>query len=268
MEITIDGQYVHYKDQGTAETAVLILQGWGTRCELYDSVANLLLPAYRVIQLDFPGFGASEEPAEPWDVNTYADFVDHFAAALKLRRVILLGHSYGGRVSIVLASRPERSFELVRLVLMDSAGVLPQRTKAQEAKTRRYKRMRDFLSKPWVYEFFPDLIDDWRSRQGSEDYRNATPLMRRTLVMAVNEDLSGLFEKVSAETLLIWGENDDATPLSDGQKMETLMPNAGLAVIPGAGHYAFLEQPAVFAGILKAFLMPQDESGEPQGGEA
>ncbi len=266
MEMTIDGQYVHYKDQGAGDITVLILQGWGTRCELYDSVANILLPAYRVIQLDFPGFGASEEPEEPWDVTAYANFVERFATELGLTRVILLGHSYGGRVSIMLASRPTLPFELVRLVLMDSAGVLPVRTKKQEAKTRRYKRMRDFLSKPWVYEFFPDLIDDWRSRQGSEDYRNATPLMRRTLVMAVNEDLSGLFDKVSVETLLIWGENDDATPLSDGQKMEAMMQNAGLAVIPEAGHYAFLEQPAVFAGILRAFLMPQET--ESQGGEA
>ena len=176
-----------------------------------------------------------------------------------LTRVILLGHSYGGRVCIRIASKRGLPFRLEKLVLMDSAGILPVRTKQQEAKVRRYKRLRDFLSKPWVYEFFPDLIDDWRSRQGSEDYRNATPLMRKTLVKAVNEDLTELLPEINTETLLIWGADDDATPLRDAKIMEEKIPNAGLAVIEQAGHYAFLEQPVVFRQILSAFLLSEDD---------
>ena len=78
--------------------------------------------------------------------------------------------------------------------------------------------------------------------------------MRQTLVKVVNEDLTHLLPGVHAETLLIWGDRDTATPLSDGQKMESLMPNAGLAVIREAGHFAFLDQPVIFSKILSSYL--------------
>jgi len=74
------------------------------------------------------------------------------------------------------------------------------------------------------------------------------------LVKIVNEDLTELLPLVKQEVLLIWGENDDSTPLADGKLMEKLMPDAGLAVMPNAGHYAFLEQPALFCKILDSYL--------------
>jgi pimeloyl-ACP methyl ester carboxylesterase len=105
-----------------------------------------------------------------------------------------------------------------------------------------------------VYALFPELIDDWRSRQGSADYRNATPIMRQCLVKAVNEDLTGLLPKIKQDTLLIWGDKDTATPIGDGKLMEEKIPNSGLAVINGTGHFSFLEQPAVFRNIMRSYF--------------
>ncbi|MDE7369928.1 MAG: alpha/beta hydrolase, partial [Muribaculaceae bacterium] len=86
------------------------------------------------------------------------------------------------------------------------------------------------------------------------DYRNSSPKMRAIMSKVVNEDLCHLMPEISAPTLLIWGENDTATPLSDAKKMERLIPDAGLVSFPGCGHYSFLDNPGQFAAVLNSFL--------------
>jgi pimeloyl-ACP methyl ester carboxylesterase len=98
------------------------------------------------------------------------------------------------------------------------------------------------------------LIEQRRAKGGSSDYNRATPMMRAILSKCVNEDLCRVMPKVSAPVLLFWGDRDTATPLSDAHKMERLMPNAGLVVAQGAGHFAMLEQPALWEATLKSFL--------------
>ena len=105
-----------------------------------------------------------------------------------------------------------------------------------------------------IYALFPELIDDWRSRQGSADYRNASPMMRQCMVMAVNEDLTDLLPKIKQDTLLIWGDKDTATPISDAKLMEEKIPGSGLAVLKGCGHFSFLENPTVFKSIMRSYF--------------
>ena len=106
----------------------------------------------------------------------------------------------------------------------------------------------------FIYFLFPEIIDDWRSRQGSADYRSATPVMRNCLVMAVNEDLTHCLPKINMETLLIWGDRDTATPIGDAKIMEEKIKGSGLVVLEGGTHYCFLEQPQKFKGIMRAFF--------------
>ncbi len=254
MEIIVDGYKISYKITGGGDETVVILQGWGTEFSVYDSVAACINSQYRVVQFDFPGFGASEEPREAWDVDAYADFFLKLMDALKINKAVLLGHSYGGRVIIKLASREKLPLEISRIVLVDSAGVMPKRTWKQKMKIRRYKVLKKLVNLKLVYMICPELIDEWKSRQGSEDYRNATPMMRQCMVKAVNEDLTELLPKIRQETLLIWGDLDTATPIADAKLMEQRIPDAGLAVIPGAGHFCFLEKPGQFAGIMKSYF--------------
>jgi pimeloyl-ACP methyl ester carboxylesterase len=91
-------------------------------------------------------------------------------------------------------------------------------------------------------------------KHGSADYRAASPMMRQVLVKTVNEDLSPLLPKCTAETLLIWGRNDDATPIEDGQRMEKEMPQAALVTIENAGHFAFIDQQYLFMRVLAAYI--------------
>ena len=254
MEIVIDEYKISYKESGDGEDTAVILQGWGTSMAVYDSVASCLTSKYRVIQLDFPGFGDSDEPREPWSVEDYARFFLKFTEMLNIKKAALIGHSYGGRVIIRLASRPSLPFEILKIVLIDSAGILPQKTFRQKLRIKTYKIIKKIVSLKPVYAICPEFIDDWKSRQGSADYRNASPMMRQCMVKAVNEDLTGLLKDIKQDTLLIWGENDTATPLSDGKLMEQLIPEAGLAVIKGAGHFSFLDQPAVFRRIMESYF--------------
>ena len=254
MNIVVDGYNICYKMTGEGEETVVMLQGWGTDLGVYDSIAGILSEKYTFVQFDFPGFGGSDEPREPWNVDAYADFFCKFMEALRIKKAVLMGHSYGGRVIIKLASRERLPFEIDRIVLIDSAGIVPEKSFWQKMKIKRYKLLKKVLNLKVIYALFPELIDDWRSRQGSADYRNATPMMRQCLVMAVNEDLRHLLPGIKQDTLLVWGDLDTATPLSDGKLMEKLIPGAGLAVIEGTGHYSFLEKPSVFRNIMRAYF--------------
>ena len=254
MNIEIDGYNICYKYTGNGDKTAVILQGWGTELGLYDSVANAIADSYRVLQFDFPGFGASDEPREPWRVDDYADFVIKLLDKLGITGADLIGHSYGGRVIIKLASREKIPFEIGRIVLMGSAGIVHEKTFKQKMAVKRFKFLRGLFNIKFIYWLFPEIIDDWRSRQGSADYRSATPVMRNTLVMAVNEDLRDLLPKIDRETLLIWGDKDTATPIGDAKIMEEKIKGSGLVVLEGSTHYAFLEQPAKFKSIIRSFF--------------
>ncbi len=254
MNIEVDGYNICCKITGSGKETVILLQGWGTDLGVYDSVADILCEKYRVVQFDFPGFGGSDEPREAWNVDAYADFFCRFVERLGIEEAVLVGHSYGGRVIIKLAAREKLPFAITRIVLIDSAGVLPVRTFRQKLSVKKYKFLKKLFQIKFVYALFPELIDDWRSRQGSADYRNASPIMRQCMVMAVNEDLTGLLPSIRQETLLIWGEKDTAAPMRDARIMEEKIPDCGLAVISGAGHYCFLEQPVVFRNIMRSYF--------------
>lgn len=153
-----------------------------------------------------------------------------------------------------MASQENLPFKISKIVLVDSAGILPKKTFKQKVRQRFYKIGRRFLETRLMKKLFPTALDAFRKKMGSADYNAASPIMRQSLVLAVNEDLTSLLPKISAPTLLIWGDKDTATPLSDGQLMEKSIPDAGLVVLEGAGHFSFLEQPYVFQQVIKSFL--------------
>lgn len=253
MNITINSISLEYTDVGTGD-AVVMLHGWGASKELYQNVIKTVSEKYRVIALDLPGFGNSSEPPEAWSVSQFAELCAKFIAALGLESIILLGHSFGGRVSIKLALMDGLPFEIKKLILVDSAGILPKRGIGYKLRIYSYKAAKKVLQSAPMRNLFPNAVEKMQKNRGSADYAAASPTMRGCLVKAVNEDLEPLLSKIHTETLLIWGSADDATPLSDGQKMEKLIPNAGLAVIDGAGHFSWLDAPSVFDAIIRSYL--------------
>ena len=186
-------------------------------------------------------------------IQDYVDFVLKFLEPFAPKKVTFLGHSFGGRVIIKMASR-DLPFEIEKVILVDSAGVKPKKTAAQKIRQRNYKIGRKILETAPVKALFPDALEEFRRSHGSADYNSATPVMRQTLVNTVNEDLVEYMPNMKMPVLLVWGENDDATPLSDAKLMEQLMPDAGLVTLKNCGHYSFLEQQFTFNKVLASFM--------------
>ncbi|MCH5262894.1 MAG: alpha/beta hydrolase [Lachnospiraceae bacterium] len=249
----IDSIAVNYIDEGEGEI-VLLLHGWGANITLYAGIVQVLSQNHRVIALDMPGFGKTSEPPEPWCVDGYVDFVIKFIAAFGLTKFSVVVHSFGGRVFFKMNARENLPFTIEKAVLIDSAGILPKKSFRQKVSLRLYKIGRAVMSTKVLHFLYPDAVDNMRRRRGSADYNSATPTMRATLVKVVNEDLEPFMHLVTCPTLLIWGDLDTATPLSDAKRMEELIPDAGLVVCEGAGHFSFAEQAPKVHAALTAFF--------------
>jgi pimeloyl-ACP methyl ester carboxylesterase len=238
-----------YTIEGEGDTIVL-LHGWGCDHTIWQPTIDMLKQHYRVIAVDFAGFGNSNEPKDVWGVEEYTRSIEALLSSLGVVRPTLCGHSFGGRVSILYASRNE----VARVVLTDAAGVKPRRSLGYYYKVYSYKLLKRVMPLLIGDKKAQMLLEQRRARSGSSDYNRATPMMRAILSKCVNEDLCYAMPKISAPTLLFWGDMDTATPIEDAHTMERLIPNAGLVVAKGAGHFAFLEQAELWLGALKSFL--------------
>ncbi|MBE6879825.1 MAG: alpha/beta hydrolase [Ruminococcaceae bacterium] len=256
MFINIDGLNINYVDIGNknSKNAILLLHGWGSNITLFQKIIDMVSPSMRVVAPDMPGFGESDEPKEPWCVDDYVTFVAKFCKEIDLKDPIVLGHSFGGRVIIKSVTGENPTINPPKIILTDSAGIKPKQSLKSKVNTKMYKMGRAVMSTAPMKKLFPDAVENMRNKRGSADYRTASPVMRATLVNVVNEDLTHLLSEIKQSTLLVWGDKDDATPLSDGQLMEKLIPDSGLVVIEGTGHYAFLEGWYTFSRVLASFL--------------
>jgi pimeloyl-ACP methyl ester carboxylesterase len=234
---------------------LLLLHGWGVSSELFAPILDALQSGRRLIVPDLPGFGATPEPDAPWSVHDYAAWCVALLDRLGIETCDLIGHSNGGRIGIVMAAAHPRRVR--RMVLAGSAGIRPKRTLRSAARVRSYKALRTLERSGVMPGFVRRAARRRADQRGSADYRAVTGVMRGTLVRIVNEDLRALLPTLHLPVLLIWGDRDTETPIDDGRLMERLIPDAGLVVFEGAGHYAYLEQPGRFCRIVEVFLSDQ-----------
>lgn len=239
--------------QGGQKQPILFLHGWGSDSNVLWPLASALVEAdFQVFALDLPGFGETAPPNEAWSVGDYAEFVTEFLNRQELTRLHLVGHSFGGSVAMVLAAtQPER---FCKLALLSGAGIRrppawPVRWRIQVIRSARgvLQRLGMMNSAQWLSEWSA-------ARFGSADYRAARGVMRATLVRVLAEDLAETAANIQSPTLLLWGERDEATPQWQGELLARTIPDAGLHVFPGAGHYAFLERLSETGHILRYFF--------------
>ena len=246
---TYDGTRLHYTDCGEGQ-AVLLLHGWGCNAETFKAIHPFLEAHFRVLTVDFAGFGQSDEPKDVWGVKEYTRSIEALAKSEGVEEPILIGHSFGGRVSIVFASRNR----VRKVILVDAAGVKPKRSLNYYRKVYTFKLLKRLLPLLVGKTRATEIIERRRAKAGSSDYSQASPMMRAILSKVVNEDLCHLMPKIKAPTLLFWGERDTATPLADAKRMEQLIPDAGLVTVAGAGHFSFLENTPLFLRVVESFL--------------
>ena len=251
MRIEIGGISINYECIGSG-APVLLLHGWGADIAAMMPIANEVARLGKMaVCVDFPGFGKSDLPPAAWGVREYADTTKALIDKLGIRGCDLVCHSFGGRVTIMLAAEDETLFK--RLVLVDAAGIRPKRTIKYYIKTYSYKLAKRLARIKLVNKAF--RLDVKIKSAGSDEYKSLSGVMRETFVKVVNLDLTDKLDKIKNETLLIWGENDTATPLYMGRLMEKKIERAGLAVIENAGHFSYADDYPRFCSILDIMLM-------------
>lgn len=221
----LDGAIFAEHVSGRAPT-ILALHGWGrSRGDLLDA-----LDGRDVVAPDLPGFGASPPPTEPWGAGRYADQVADLIRVAELGPLLVVGHSFGGRVAahlaadhpalvsgVVFAGAP-----LLRVATSGSSAPLPYRV------VRRLRRMR----------LIPEsTLDAMRQRYGSADYRAASGVMRDVLVTVVNEDYTDQLGRISCPVGFCWGANDTAAPADTARRAAAIVANCvAVDIVDGVGH--------------------------------
>ena len=239
MKIKINDVNVNYIQYGEGKD-ILLLHGWGQNIEMMKPIGDNFSDKCRITILDFPGFGQSDEPKEAWTIDDYANMLEDFIKELGIKKPIIMGHSFGGRV----ANRYSANHAIEKLVLFGSPCVRLQ--KKLPLSTRVLKAIKKLPGMDKFGEYMKKYI-------GSRDYKAASPIMRQTLVEVVNEDLSKFAREIEEPTLLIWGENDTEAPVNEAKELEKIMNDAALIILPGT-HYAYLENLPRVVSILNSFL--------------
>lgn len=222
---------------------IVILQGWTYTTEKWtDFVSSLKKVGFEVELPKIPGL--TEESSEVWDLEKYSDWLNKLLEKYE-DKVILLGHSNGGRIAINYAVKyPDK---LEKLILIDSAGIfhneLPIRLKRivfkNISKIGKKFTKSDILRKV-LYKF---------AREG--DYEKASENMQKTIVNLINTDLKPILGEIKVPTLIIWGENDKITSIKDAYLMNKLIKKSRLNIIKGARHSPFFTNPGEVIKIIK-----------------
>lgn len=239
MKINVKNLSINYIQYGEGNDIVL-LHGWGQNIEMMRPIGDNFQDRFRITILDFPGFGESEEPKEAWTIEDYELMLEEFLKKVNVKKPIVIGHSFGGRVAIRYSARNPIS----KLVLFGSPCIRIQEELSLGVKI--LKKLKTLPGLNGLGEYMKKFI-------GSRDYKAASPIMRQTLVNVVNEDLSKFAREIEEPTLLIWGTNDTEAPLNEAKELEKIMVDAALITLPGT-HYAYLENLPRVVTILANFF--------------
>lgn len=231
---------------------ILILHGWNLNAfKFLPLVAELKRKGYKVFCPDLPGFGKSKLPENSWFLSDYVDFVKTFLAKNKLNKIILIGHSFGGRIGIKFAA--ENPKLLNALILTGTPGINP----VPEVKVRFFlvlaKLGKLIFSLPflsWARDFFRRFL--YKAARAT-DYYNTNDYMLETFRNTVKESLIPHMSQVSIPTLLLWGREDKMVPVDIAYKMNNIIKNSKLVILNDAKHAVPWTHPEDFVSEVEKF---------------
>lgn len=238
----INNLQINYELYGKGKKTLVYLHGWGQNLEMMKPLAEPFQNQYQILLIDLPGFGGSEKPSFIWTISDYVDMIHTLLQELKIKEVLLVGHSFGGKIALCYASL----YPVEKLILLAS----PFRVNEKKAASLKVKVLKFLKKIPGLHVF-----ENWAKRHiGSVDYRNADPMMRKILVEHVNLDLQNEAKKIKCPTLIIWGTEDTEVPVEDAHVLESLIEDSAAIILEGGTHYAYLEYLPRVLSILQNFL--------------
>lgn len=237
---------IHYNKAGNNKQEVILLHGWGQNTEMMIHIQNHLSNFFTVYNIDLPGFGESELMPYAYSPDDFVELIHEFVLVNNIKNPILIGHSFGGHISTRYAAK----YDVYKMVLTGSAGLKPKRDISYYIRVYTYKLGKKIFN----ISFLNKYKDKFMKNKGSTDYQNTSGVLRETFVKVVNSYIDNILDKIECEVLLVYGSNDDATPLWMGKYLESHIKNAGLAVFEGCDHYAYYTQANRFNNVLDAFF--------------
>ena len=235
----LDINYISYGKKGSKE--IVLLHGWGQNIEMMRPVGDNLEKDYHITIIDLPGFGGSEEPKYVWKIFDYVEMLHQLFGELGIKKPILMGHSFGGKISLLYASK----YPVEKLVLF--ASPFRPGLKKIPLKTKILKMLKKLPGMNHIAEKAKKHI-------GSVDYRNASPLLRAIMVDHVNLDITEEIKKINVPAILIWGDKDLAVPIDEAYILESLLDDAAVILYEGCTHYAYLERLNQTINVLNSFI--------------
>lgn len=236
MKLVYNGVELFYKRNLTGGTPILLLHGFGASSKAMDCLFLFFSKrGYDVISVDFAGFGKSEQPKTEWTIYDYAHSISAILRAENVTKPIVIGHSFGGRVAIILGA----SREAQKLILVDSAGIKPRRSIGYYVKVYWYKLCKK-LRLP-------------THNLGSKDYKTLSPVMKKTFVNVVNEHLDGYLPTIDVPTLILFGKYDKETPPYMAKKLNEGIKNSKLKFLQG-GHFSYVDDFLNACALMEEFL--------------
>ncbi len=271
----------NYQTQTQKTQNIIILHGWGSSAEKWQSIKSLLNQYYektsrsiKIATPDLPGFKKETALSQIWNLDNYINWFKNLFSkqgncltklSNKLsNKSVLIGHSFGGRMAIKFAAQnPEK---LKALILISSAGIKEQiKTDGERVSVSLTengspsvfalaKVGKRFSFLPF-YSFFRKFFYRYVLRK--TDYINAEkfPFLKETFKNIISEDLTPYLEKIKVPTLIIWGDKDKMTPISDAYLMNKKIPNSKLEILKNIGHAPHLECPEVLAKKIHKFII-------------
>lgn len=240
-----------YKKYGKNKKVILILPGWGDTRSTFQYLIDYFKKDYTIYILDYPGFGNSSFPNSDLDMFDYSMYIIKFLNHFNIKNPIIISHSFGGRISILLTSFYQ--IRIDKMILIGSAGIKKKKSFKTLFKLYLYKLLKK------LNIFFPKKMKVKYKRKllklfGSKDYSNLNFNMMKTFQNIINLDLTNYLDNINTETLLIWGELDEDTPLKDGILMNEKIKNSALITIPNSSHYVYLQNPLLIHRIIGEFI--------------
>jgi pimeloyl-ACP methyl ester carboxylesterase len=248
MQVVVDSLLTHYETVGKGKV-LLLLHGWGDTAASFKGLQTHLAKQAQVIAVDLPGFGGTEAPKSAWGLEDYARFVRHFLAKIESQPVsLLVGHSNGGAIAIRGLAKGLLTAD--KLVLLSSAGIRGEykgRIKALRLITKAGKA----LAMPLPKSLKQKLRKKVYTTVGSDML--VAEHLQETFKRVVTDDVRDDAATIMIPTLLIYGEQDDATPVAYGETFHELIDGSTLEVLPGAGHFVHLDRPDAVVKAIEEF---------------
>ena len=254
MIIKIKDVSINYEVFGEGKP-LLLLHGWGACINSMAPIWQFFKSKFKVYVLDFPGQGnGSGDMKTPWGIPEYADMVLEFMKKLNIKNPDVIAHSFGGRVTIYLASKYNELFN--KIVLVDTAGVRPKLSLKKKFKIYMFKCGKVILKYTTSKDKYEEKLNEFRKKFGSSVYSKIkSDVIRQTFSKVINLDLTNNLKDIKNSVLLMWGENDTDTPLYMAKIMEKNIKDSGLVVLKNAGHFSYIDKASEFNLIVDKFLV-------------